>query len=64
MKDAENPRHLGSGGYVAKLVKWRQEQEERRVAALPVLFEGMDERSRNWCLAQIANMALFAICLS
>ena len=46
-KAAENPHRLGSGGYAAKLAKWRQEEEERRVAGLPEFFEGMDERSRN-----------------
>ena len=40
----ENPHRLGSGGYAAKLAKWRQMEEERRVAGLPDLFEGMDER--------------------
>jgi hypothetical protein len=53
MKGAENPHHLGSGGYATKMAKWRKEEEERRVAGLPALFEGMDERSRNWCLARV-----------
>jgi hypothetical protein len=44
---------LGSGGYAAKLAKWRKEEEERRVAGLPTIFEGMDERSRNWILAPV-----------
>jgi hypothetical protein len=57
MKAAENPHHLGSGGYVAKLAKWRQKEEERRVAGLLALFEDMGERSRNWCLARIPTVA-------
>jgi hypothetical protein len=44
------------GGYVAKLAKWRQEEEERMLAGLPVLFEGMDEHSRNGCLARILTV--------
>jgi hypothetical protein len=35
------------------MTKWRKEEEERRVAGLPTIFEGMDERSRNWILAQV-----------
>jgi hypothetical protein len=46
-KAAENPHHLGSEGCAAKLAKWKQKEEERRVAGLPALFEGMGERSRN-----------------
>jgi hypothetical protein len=40
------------------MAKWRKEEEERRVAGLPALFEGMDERSRNWCLARVPTIAL------
>nr|TKW24886.1 LOW QUALITY PROTEIN: hypothetical protein SEVIR_3G079300v2 [Setaria viridis] len=54
MKAAENPHHFGAGGYAAKITKWRREEEERRIAGLPDLFEGLDERSRNWVLAQIS----------
>jgi hypothetical protein len=43
MKAVENPHRLGSGGYAAKMAKWRKEKEERRVAGLPTIFEGMDE---------------------
>jgi hypothetical protein len=57
MKAAENPHHLGSGGYAAKMAKWRKEEEERRVAGLPTVFEGMDERSRNWILARVPAIA-------
>jgi hypothetical protein len=57
MKAAENPHHLGSGGYAAKMAKWRKEEEERRVAGLPALFEGMDEHSRNWILARVPAIA-------
>jgi hypothetical protein len=53
MKAAENPHRLGSGGYAAKMAKWRNDEEERRVAGLPTIFEGMDERSRNWILARV-----------
>uniref|UniRef100_K3ZCK2 Uncharacterized protein n=1 Tax=Setaria italica TaxID=4555 RepID=K3ZCK2_SETIT len=53
MKAAENPHHLGAGGYVAKIAKWRREEEERRLASLSDLFEGLDERSRNWVLARV-----------
>jgi hypothetical protein len=53
MKAAENPHRLGSGGYAAKMAKWRKEEEERRVAGLPTIFEGMDECSRNWILARV-----------
>jgi hypothetical protein len=35
------------------LAKWRKEEEERRVAGLPTIFKGMDERSRNWILARV-----------
>jgi hypothetical protein len=52
MKAAENPYLLGSGGYAAKMAKWRKEEEERRVASLPTIFESMDERSRNWILLE------------
>jgi hypothetical protein len=47
MKAAENLHRLVSGGYTAKMAKWRKEEEERRVAGLPTIFEGMDERRRN-----------------
>jgi hypothetical protein len=57
MKAAENPHRLGSGGYAAKMAKWRKEEEERRVAGLPTIFEGMDERSRNWILARVPAIA-------
>jgi hypothetical protein len=57
MKSVENPHHLGSGGYAAKMAKWRKEEEERRVADFPALFEGMDERSRNWILARVPTIA-------
>jgi hypothetical protein len=57
MKVAENPHCLGSGGYAAKMAKWRKEEEERRVAGLPALFEGMDERSRNLILARVPGIA-------
>uniref|UniRef100_K3ZD19 DUF8039 domain-containing protein n=1 Tax=Setaria italica TaxID=4555 RepID=K3ZD19_SETIT len=55
-KAAENPHHLGAGGYAAKIAKWRREEEERRIADLPDLFEGLDERSRNWVLARIPTI--------
>jgi hypothetical protein len=48
---AKNPHRWGSGGYAAKMAKWREEEEERRVAGLPTIFEGMDERSKNRILA-------------
>jgi hypothetical protein len=51
MKAVENPHRWGSGGYAAKMAKWREEEEERRVAGLPTIFEGMDERSKNRILA-------------
>jgi hypothetical protein len=35
------------------MAKWRKEEEERRVARLPTIFEGMDECSRNWILARV-----------
>jgi hypothetical protein len=57
MKATENPHRLGSGGYAAKMAKWRKEEEERRVAALPTIFEGMDECSRNWILARVSPIA-------
>jgi hypothetical protein len=57
MKAAENPHLLGSGGCAAKMAKWRKEEEEWRVAGLPTIFEGMDERSRNWILAQVPAIA-------
>jgi hypothetical protein len=57
MKAVENPHHLGSGGYAAKMAKWRKEEKERRVAGLPTIFEVMDERSRNWILARVLAIA-------
>jgi hypothetical protein len=57
MKAAENPHRLGSGGYATKMAKWRKEEEERRVAGLPTIFEGMDERSKNWILARVPAIA-------
>jgi hypothetical protein len=53
MKAAENTHRLVSGGYVAKMANWRKEEEERKVAGLPTIFEGIDERSKNWILAQV-----------
>jgi hypothetical protein len=38
------------------MAKWRKEEEERRVAGLPTIFEGMDERSRNWILARVPTI--------
>jgi hypothetical protein len=57
MKAVENPHHLGSRGYAAKMAKWRKEEKERWVAGLPTIFEGMDERSRNWILARVPAIA-------
>jgi hypothetical protein len=57
MKAVENPHRLGSGGYAAKMAKLRKEEEEKRVAGLPTIFEGMDERSRNWILARVPAIA-------
>jgi hypothetical protein len=57
MKAAENPHHLGSRGYAAKMAKWSKEEEERRVASLPSLFEGMDERNRNLRPARVPAIA-------
>jgi hypothetical protein len=37
MKATENSHHLGSGGYAAKLAKWRHKEEERRVVGVSVL---------------------------
>ena len=52
LKAAENPHHLGSGGYAGKLNDWRREEEERIKAGLPDPFEGIDERAKHWCLAR------------
>jgi hypothetical protein len=57
MKAVENPHRLGSGGYAAKMAKWRKEEEEMRVTGLPTIFEGMDERSTNWILARVPAIA-------
>uniref|UniRef100_K3YZC1 Uncharacterized protein n=1 Tax=Setaria italica TaxID=4555 RepID=K3YZC1_SETIT len=54
MKAVENPRRLGAGEYMAKIAKWRREEEERRIDGLADLFEGLDECSRNWMLARIS----------
>nr|TKW39576.1 hypothetical protein SEVIR_1G187900v2 [Setaria viridis] len=56
MKAAENPHHLGAGGYASKVAKWRREKEERRRAGLPDMFASLDERSRNWVLAGIPTV--------
>nr|TKW36938.1 hypothetical protein SEVIR_1G014700v2 [Setaria viridis] len=56
MKAAQNSHHLGVGGYAAKITIWRREEEERRRAGLPDMFEGLDERSRNWVLARILKV--------
>nr|TKV96130.1 LOW QUALITY PROTEIN: hypothetical protein SEVIR_9G409300v2 [Setaria viridis] len=53
MKATKNPYHLGAGGYATKIAKWRREEEEQRIAGLPDLFEGLDERSRHWVLARV-----------
>uniref|UniRef100_K3Z0F3 Uncharacterized protein n=1 Tax=Setaria italica TaxID=4555 RepID=K3Z0F3_SETIT len=58
MKFAQNPHHLGVGGYTAKIAKWRREEEEWRRVCLPDIFEGLDERSRNWVLARIPKVTL------
>jgi hypothetical protein len=39
------------------MAKWRKAEEERRVAGLPTIFEGMDERSRNWILSRVPAIA-------
>jgi hypothetical protein len=39
------------------MAKWRKEEKERRVAGLPTLFEGMDERRKNWILARVPTIA-------
>ncbi|RCV04828.1 hypothetical protein SETIT_1G032200v2 [Setaria italica] len=52
-RDDIDRHHLGAGGYAAKIAKWRREEEERRIAGLSDLFEGLDEHSRNWVLARI-----------
>jgi hypothetical protein len=57
MKAVENPHRLGLGGYTAKMTKWRQGEEERRVASFPTIFECMDEHSRNWILARVPAIA-------
>ncbi|RLM69492.1 hypothetical protein C2845_PM17G06450 [Panicum miliaceum] len=51
-KAAENPHHLGAGGYDGMIPHWRREEEERRKASLPDLFEGIDDRAKYWCLAR------------
>ncbi|RLN15652.1 hypothetical protein C2845_PM02G13250 [Panicum miliaceum] len=50
-KAAENPHHSGAGGYDGMIPHWRREEEERKKAGLPDLFEGIEERSKYWCLA-------------
>ena len=51
-KAAANPHHLGAGGYDGKIPHWRREEEERRKAGLPNLFEGIPEHGKYWCLAR------------
>ena len=52
MKAAENPHHLGTGGYSGKIAEWRREEEEREKAGLPDIFVGLDGHSWNWVLAR------------
>jgi hypothetical protein len=51
-KAAENPHHLGAGGYDGEIPHWRREEEEQRKAGLPDLFEGISECAKYWCLAR------------
>jgi hypothetical protein len=52
LENGKNTYHLGSGGYAPKILKWRKEEEERKLASLPDALEGLDDRSRNWALAR------------
>ncbi|RLM93752.1 hypothetical protein C2845_PM08G20190 [Panicum miliaceum] len=51
-KAAENPHHLGAGGYDGMIPHWRREEEERKKAGLPDPFERIEERAKYWCLAR------------
>ncbi|KAG2559168.1 hypothetical protein PVAP13_8NG310100 [Panicum virgatum] len=40
------PHHLGPGGYIQKIPKWRSEEEERRAKGLPDPLDGCIEREQ------------------
>jgi hypothetical protein len=46
------PHHLGSKGYVAKILKWKKKIEEVVNAGNPNLVEDIEERIVNWLLAR------------
>jgi hypothetical protein len=46
------PHHMGSSGYVGKILEWKQKIEEVVSAGNPNLVEDIDERVVNWLLAR------------
>jgi hypothetical protein len=46
------PHHMGSSGYVGKILEWKQKIEEVVNAGNPNPVEDIDERAVNWLLAR------------
>jgi hypothetical protein len=46
------PHHMGSEGYVAKILEWKKKIEEVASAGNPNLVEDNEERTVNWLLAR------------
>jgi hypothetical protein len=46
------PHHMGSKGYVAKILKWKKKIEEAVSAGNPNPVEDIEERTVNWLLSQ------------
>jgi hypothetical protein len=46
------PHHMGSSGYVGKILEWKQKIEEVVSAGNPNPVEDIDERAMNWLLAR------------
>jgi len=47
--------HLGTGGYKAKITKWRAEGDAKRREGHLALIDILPERSANWLRARKAN---------
>jgi hypothetical protein len=46
------PHHMGSKGYVAKILKWKKKIEEAVSAGNPNPVEDIEERTVNWLLSR------------
>ncbi|KAG2555492.1 hypothetical protein PVAP13_8NG031164 [Panicum virgatum] len=46
------PHHLGTGGYIGKAPKWREEEAERRAKGIAHPLDRCNDRTRNWVLGR------------